>query len=116
MTTIDSAVLPARILVVDDDDDTVTSTAWLLERCGVKVTTACDGTTALASAKEARFDLILLDIGISKLDGYAIAKALRQAQERVPLLVAMTGYGRPEDLLASAIAGFDLHLVKPVSP
>jgi CheY-like chemotaxis protein len=88
----------------------------LLEQCGVEVWTARDGITALTLAEEARLDLILLDIGLPKLDGYAVARALRQRQESSPLLVAVTGYGGRDDLLRCAEAGFDLHLLKPVDP
>jgi CheY-like chemotaxis protein len=108
---------PPLVLVVDDDQDTVTSTAMLLELCGFQVKTARDGSTALSLAMQARLDLILLDLGLPNFDGYAVASALRKhALDPAPLLVAVSGYGRPEDVARCAQAGFDLHLLKPVAP
>jgi DNA-binding response OmpR family regulator len=103
--------------VVDDDEDTLTSTALLLEKCGFEVQTAQDGTAALSLASQAAFDLVLLDLALPKLDGYAVAHVLtRLPTARCPPLVAVSGHGMREDVLRSAQAGFDLHLTKPVDP
>ena len=112
--------LPAsapRVLIVDDDEDTVTSTAILLEKCGFEVETAQDGKVALSRAVQSFFDLVLLDLDMPEPNGYAVAQALKQeAAPPGPLLVAVTGYGSYHDLLRCAAAGFDLHLTKPVEP
>ncbi|HEV3341531.1 MAG TPA: ATP-binding protein [Pirellulales bacterium] len=105
-----------RILVVDDNVDTTTTLGMLLavERHVVKV--AHDGPAALTAAQEFRPDVILLDIGLPRMDGYEVARRLRElAEMKAVLLVALTGYGQDEDRRRSAEAGFDSHLVKPVS-
>jgi two-component system, chemotaxis family, CheB/CheR fusion protein len=106
-----------RVLAVDDNVDAVESLAMLLGLQGHEVRTAYDGPAALAAADAFQPDVILLDIGLPKLDGYEVARRLRQqpAFEKV-LLVAVTGYGQAEDRLRANQAGFDVHLVKPADP
>ena len=106
---------PPSVLVVDDDRDTVTTTVVLLQQCGFQVECAHNGITALALAEAVRFDLILLDLGMPRLDGYAVARAIRQVQEPSPLLVAVSGYGQRDDVIKCAAAGFDLHLLRPAN-
>jgi CheY-like chemotaxis protein len=106
---------PPSVLVVDDDRDTVTTMVVLLQQGGFQVESAHNGITALTLAETLRFDLILLDLGMPRLDGYAVARAIRQVQEPSPLLVAVSGYGQPDDVIKCAAAGFDLHLLKPVN-
>ncbi|HWB08555.1 MAG TPA: ATP-binding protein [Pirellulales bacterium] len=107
---------PRRILVVDDNVDATTTLAMLLSVQQHAVKVAHDGLAALEAAKEFRPDVILLDIGLPRMDGYEVARRLREESDlKNVLLVALTGYGQEEDRRRSAEAGFDFHLVKPVS-
>jgi two-component system CheB/CheR fusion protein len=104
------------ILVVDDNVDGVATTAMLLEQAGHIVRTARDGPEALTAAREFLPDVVLLDIGLPRMSGYDVAKHLRGQRETASaLLIAVTGYGRPDDIQQTQAAGFDHHLVKPVS-
>lgn len=104
-----------RVLVVDDHPDTVESTALYLGLSGYEAAIAYDGREALARAYDFHPDVVLLDIALPNMDGYAVAKALRGANLPIdPVLVAVTGYSRVVDRQRSAEAGFDLHLTKPV--
>lgn len=105
---------PLRVLVVDDNLDAATSLGTLLSFIGHEVTLAPDGPTALALVPSASPDLVLIDIGLPGMDGYALAAALRGAGVDRAALVAVTGYGRDDDVRRSREAGFDEHLVKPV--
>jgi PAS domain S-box-containing protein len=108
---------PHRILVVDDNRDSAESIALLLKLWGHDVRTAPDGATALETVRAYRPQVVLLDIGLPNVNGYDVAKQLRQEFGRDGLLlIAVTGYGQSEDRRRSAQAGFDHHLVKPVSP
>ncbi|NND97903.1 MAG: response regulator [Pirellulaceae bacterium] len=106
---------PLRILAVDDNRSARTMLARLFEKMGPhQVTTAEDGPSAIEEFKKLDPDLVLLDIGLPGMDGYAVAKAFGQLrQDRSCLLVALTGYGRKEDRERSRASGFDVHLVKP---
>ena len=103
-----------RVLVVDDNVDTVTTLAMLVQESGHDVRTAYDGSAVLEAALDYRPNVVLLDIGLPGLDGFEVAKRLRQqpALQNV-VLVAMTGYGQESDRQRSQEAGFDHHLVKP---
>ena len=104
-----------RILVVDDNVDTVTTLAMLVRESGHEVRTAFDGSTVLEAALDFRPDVVLLDIGLPGLNGFEVAKQIRQQPVlRNTILVAMTGYGQKSDRQNSQEAGFDYHLVKPV--
>jgi PAS domain S-box-containing protein len=104
-----------RILVVDDNRDVTESLALLLESEGHQVLTAYDGISALETAQIERPDIILLDIGLPGMDGYSVAQALRQNHElERTMLIALTGYGQPDDRKKSSASGFDEHLVKPI--
>ena len=106
---------PRRILIVDDHGDTVDTTSVLLEMEGHEVRVAYDGLAAIEIAKQFQPEVVLLDVGMPGLDGYAVARALRALQEWEPMrLVAVTGWARAEDKKAAIAAGFDLHLPKPV--
>jgi PAS domain S-box-containing protein len=106
-----------RILVVDDNLDVGDSLVLLLRQHGHEVRVANDGPTALALAREERPDVVLLDIGMPGMDGYEVARRLRQEPGlQGVLLVAMTGFGQETDRRHSRAAGFDQHLVKPVEP
>ncbi len=106
---------PRRVLVVDDNRDGSNSLALLLKMRGHEVQVAHDGATALVTALAMRPEVVLLDIGLPDLDGYEVARRLRnEAGTKEALLVALTGYGQEDDRRRSREAGFDHHLVKPV--
>lgn len=87
----------------------------LLGLRGHEVATAYDGLAALDRAREVRPDVVLLDIGLPRLDGFEVAKRLREEHANRPmLLVALTGYGQERDRRRAHQAGFDHHLLKPV--
>jgi PAS domain S-box-containing protein len=104
-----------RILIIDDQRDASHPMRRLLELDGHQVETAADGPSGLAAAQRFQPDLVLCDIGMVGMDGYAVARALR-ADPKIPsaVLVAVTGYGQDRDRRRSAEAGFDHHLTKPV--
>jgi signal transduction histidine kinase/CheY-like chemotaxis protein len=103
-----------RVLVVDDNMDAAQSSAMLLKASGHDVRTAYDGPTALEAALDYRPNVVLLDIGLPRMDGYEVAKKMRQNPVLQNLtLVAMTGYGQESDRQRSLEAGFDHHLLKP---
>jgi len=103
-----------RVLVVDDNRDTATSCALLLRLLGHEVQTAFDGQDALERARDFRPQALFLDIGLPGLNGYDVAKILRQDGFQDELMIAISGYGQPDDRKRSREAGFDDHLVKPV--
>lgn len=106
-----------RILVVDDNADAAETTALLLTEAGHAVRIAHDGSQALALAMDFRPEIVSLDIRLPRMDGYEVARRLRQlvGLQQI-LLIAVTGYGRDENRRRSEAAGFDYHLVKPVRP
>jgi PAS domain S-box-containing protein len=111
----ESSAGPAlRVLVVDDNEDVAQALQDLLTLLGHEVTLARDGPAALAAAADVRPDLVLLDIGLPGMDGYTVAEQLREIGQDQAELVALTGYGREEDLRRARSAGFDRHIVKPV--
>ena len=104
-----------RILIVDDNRDAADALASLFELEGDEVHVAHDGESALEAADALRPDVVMLDIGLPGLNGYEVASRLRaEPWGRTMLLVALTGWGNPEDRSRSHEAGFDHHLVKPV--
>ena len=106
-----------RVLVVEDDCDAAASSVALLRLWGHQPWLAHDGPAALDLAEQEAPDVILLDIGLPRMDGYQIARALRAKRPcKRPVLIAVTGYGAPQDRQQSYEAGMDLHLVKPVDP
>lgn len=108
-------VSPFRILVVDDNVDSAISMAMLLRMSGNETRIAHDGEAALQMADSFKPDLVLLDIGLPKLDGYEVARRIRSQPWGVAMqLVAVTGWGQEEDRRNTAQAGFDQHMVKPV--
>lgn len=103
-----------RILVVDDNHDSADSMAMFLELMGHEVRTANDGLAAIHEATVFAPQVILLDIGLPKLNGYEVARKLREQYGEIIVLIALTGWGQDEDKRRSHDAGFDAHLVKPV--
>ncbi|MCE9553983.1 MAG: response regulator [Planctomycetes bacterium] len=106
---------PRRILVVDDNRDSASSLAMLLKMTGHETQTAFDGLAAVETAESFRPDVVLLDIGLPRLNGYEAARKIReQPWGQTMVLVALTGWGQDDDRQKSADAGFNAHLVKPV--
>jgi CheY-like chemotaxis protein len=111
--------LPARrlkVLVVDDSAEIAQTVGWMLEEIGHDYRLVDDGRNALQAAKEFGPDAVLLDIGLPGMDGYAVCRAFRQdALFKTTPIIAQTGWGRDRDKSLASEAGFDHHLVKPVS-
>ena len=106
-----------RILVVDDNRDAVASLVMMLSLMGHETCTAHDGQEAVDQAEAFRPDLILLDIGLPKLNGYEVCRRIRQYPwGQNMIIVAATGWGQEDDRKRSHEAGFDHHMVKPVDP
>ncbi|MGH8587062.1 MAG: ATP-binding response regulator [Gammaproteobacteria bacterium] len=104
-----------RILVVDDNPDTADSLGMLLRMMGNEVHMAHDGLEAVGAAAAFRPDVVLLDLGLPKLNGYEAARRIREQDGGTDMvLVAVTGWGQEEDRRRSKEAGFDHHMTKPV--
>ena len=103
-----------RVLVIDDNDDAAASLRDVLETSGHDVLTAHDATAGLAAARAFRPEVVICDIGLPGIDGYAVARTLRDDPElRGAFLIALSGYARAEDVQRSRDAGFDRHVAKP---
>ena len=109
------ALPPLRLLVIEDNEDARETLRMLLTFSGHEVHGAADGEQGLEAALERRPDGLFVDIGLPKLDGYGVARRLRAQPGYRPFLVALTGYGLPEDRKRAIEAGFDAHLVKPAT-
>jgi PAS domain S-box-containing protein len=103
-----------RVLVVEDNLDCAQSLKEVLELSGQEVAVAHDGREGVAKARSWRPDIVFCDIGLPELDGYEVARHIRAEHGRAPILVALSGYARPEDERRAVEAGFDHHLGKPV--
>ena len=100
--------------MVDDNVDSAVTLGMLLRASGHDVRTAHDGPTALNAALEYVPDVVFLDIGLPLMNGYEVAKRIREQPDlENVLLIALTGYGKDTDRQASLLAGFEHHLVKP---
>jgi two-component system CheB/CheR fusion protein len=109
------AAAPHRVLIVDDNRDAAASLAMLLDLSGNETETAHDGIEAYETAERFRPDVMLLDIGLPKVNGYEVCRRIReQPWGRRMLLIALTGWGQEEDRRQSKDAGFDHHMVKPL--
>ncbi len=105
-----------RILVVEDDQDTVDTMSLLLRYHGYEVHAARDGPSALAQLQAFSPNVILLDLGLPGMEGLEVTRHVREQQPQArPLVIAITGFGADEDRVRSYQAGVDLHLTKPVS-
>ena len=110
-----AAVQRRRVLIVDDSDDGAESLAMLLQFDGHETHKAHDGVSAIEAAERLKPDVILLDIGLPRLNGYEVCSRIRQTTWGKGLtIVALTGWGQEEDRDRSTGAGFDAHMVKPV--
>ena len=106
-----------RVLVVDDNQDAATTMSALLEYAGFEVKTCFDGESALKVADGFAPHACLLDINMPGMDGYELARRLReQRPEHAPLLATLTAYEDYRHLTKAADAGFDLHFTKPADP
>src|SRR5215213_4756992 len=104
-----------RVLIVDDNHDSADSLAMLMEITGNKTFLAYDGVEALEAIDKHRPEVVLLDIGLPKLDGHEVCRRVREKQwGRDIIIIALTGWGQEDDRRKSREAGFDGHLVKPV--
>jgi PAS domain S-box-containing protein len=104
-----------RVLLVDDNVDAAAALSLLLELGGHRTSIAHSGPEALRVVPDFKPEIVLLDLGLPGMDGYEVARAMRKMPELGrPILIAVTGWGAPEDRLKSKQAGFDEHLTKPV--
>jgi signal transduction histidine kinase/ActR/RegA family two-component response regulator len=113
------AVRPRRVLVIEDNADAAESMRAVLRTDHHEVEVVHDGAAGLAKLEDFRADVVLLDIGLPRMDGYMVAHAIRERfalAGRRPKLLALTGYGQDDDRQAALRAGFDGHLAKPVDP
>jgi len=109
-----TARMPRRVIVVEDNADVRELLKLRLRRLGHHVDSAVDGPSGLAKVLKERPDVALIDIGLPGIDGYEIAHKLRQALGQSITLVALSGFGQPEDKRKAIESGFDQHLTKPV--
>jgi signal transduction histidine kinase len=107
-------VAPLRILVIEDDQDNREVLQRSLELAGHRVDGAEDGAGGMERVRRTRPDVALIDIGLPGMDGYEVARQIRRDLGRGIRLIALTGYGQPEDRRRAEEAGFDAYLVKPV--
>ena len=106
-----------RVLVADDNRDAAESMGMLLRLMGNEVRTVHDGLQAVTEAEAFQPDVILLDIGMPRLNGYDAARRIREQRwSQGAVLVALTGWGQDEDKRRASEAGFDRHFTKPVNP
>src|SRR5919108_3182224 len=112
----ESPALSRSILIVEDNADAREALRMLLELDGHTVEAAAEGAEALEIMRAKDPDIALVDIGLPGIDGYEVARRVRERDPRRPLLIALTGYGQPEDKRRAPDAGFDSFLVKPVDP
>jgi CheY-like chemotaxis protein len=104
------------VLIIEDNDDARQMLAAALALDGHEVRVARDGASGLALARAASPDVALIDVGLPDMDGYELARRLRGADNGQRMsLVALTGFGQPDDQRRAIEAGFDAHVVKPVS-
>jgi CheY-like chemotaxis protein len=107
---------PLRVLIVDDNRDAAELTAELLGDAGYAVRIAFDPATALQLAEELPPEVAILDLGLPVMDGFELARRLRDQTQSPPRFIALTGYGQDNDRARTASAGFAAHLVKPIDP
>jgi CheY-like chemotaxis protein len=108
---------PGRsILIIEDHDDAREALRALLELEGHRVNAAASGPHGLELARRHPPEVALVDIGLPEVDGYEVARRLRALGVGRPYLIALTGYGHPDDVKRAHDAGFDAHLLKPVDP
>jgi two-component system, sensor histidine kinase len=107
---------PVRILVIEDNSDAREGLAALLRMWGHEVLEAATGTEGIELAVKHAPAVVLLDIVLPDIDGYDVARQLRRKLGKRIRLLALSGYGEPQDRARSSEAGFDVHIVKPIDP
>jgi CheY-like chemotaxis protein len=106
-----------RVVIIEDNVDACEIMKELLETAGHEVSAAFEGHAGIRLVQETHPEIVLCDIGLPELDGYAVIAELReQLKGSMPFMIAITGYGGPEDRTRALAAGFDRYLVKPVAP
>ena len=109
--------LRPRALIVDDNHDVADSFARVLQAMGCEATFVTDPFIAVETAGRIKAEIVFLDLGMPGIDGYELARSLRSRYGWQGIqIVAVTGYGSKEDRVRTRMAGFDAHVVKPVSP
>jgi CheY-like chemotaxis protein len=106
---------PLRVLIVDDNQDAAAALDLLLRELGHRTMVLYGGIEALAKIDSFAPDCVFLDLGMPDLDGYEVAKRVRAEAAHQPWLIALTGWGQDDDRARTRAAGFDAHLVKPVT-
>lgn len=115
--TVNNSPQRFRILVVDDNHDSALSLAMMLSIMGHETRTAHDGESAVTTAESFLPEVVLLDIGLPKLNGYEVAQRIREnTWGKAMFLIAVTGWGQEEDRQRSSEVGLNVHMVKPVEP
>jgi DNA-binding response OmpR family regulator len=115
-SAVEPSKTPRRILIVDDDSDGLSSLVMLLTMVGHDICAAQDGLEAVDAAANFEPHIVLLDLDLPKLNGYDVCRRIRQAPwGRDMVVVAVTGWSDDEHRMQALEAGFDMHLVKPVS-
>jgi PAS domain S-box-containing protein len=114
-STSDARATARRVFIVEDNGDARAALAALLVEEGHDVTAFAGGRDAVARVAELRPDIVFIDLGLPEMDGFAVARALRANGAKHVRLVALTGYGQPQDVKLALEAGFDAHLTKPAS-
>ena len=113
---IETAILPLNVAIVEDNEDVVSVLVDWLEGLGHRVVVARNGKRGVEVIRDQRPDLVICDLGLPELDGLDVCRRVRAfPADAQPMMVALTGFGREDDLRTSKEAGFDSHLVKPVS-
>ncbi|HVG04880.1 MAG TPA: hybrid sensor histidine kinase/response regulator, partial [Burkholderiaceae bacterium] len=117
MLPLNNAFEKRRVLLIEDNGDARAMLRTILELAGHVVTERPDGPSGLTAALDVRPDVALIDLGLPGLNGYDVARGIRDSMPDYPIkLIAITGYEQPQDRLQALQAGFDAHLVKPVEP
>jgi signal transduction histidine kinase len=107
----------SRVVIIDDNRDAARTMSMLVDELGGSAQTAHDAASGLDAVREFRPDIVFLDIGMPGMDGYEACRRIRQApSDRHVIVVAVTGWGQPQDKQRALDAGFDAHLTKPVDP
>jgi CheY-like chemotaxis protein len=114
VTTASPPQAGAPIVLVEDHDDSRELLCELLQTYGHRVTMAASGPAGLEAALAERPEIMIVDIGLPELDGYSVARRVREALGGAVYLIALTGYGQPDDRRRAAEAGFDVHVTKPI--